>query len=126
MSLTVEAICAGRAALLPGDKLSAIAKSPLDGPVEIGPRGVSGDEQVDRKHHGFPAMAMHLYPADHYTWLRDTFGERPALACDCAQLPQARHKAETGGRSDQAGNLRKGHAGSFGFCDEWNVCHVVC
>lgn len=80
MSLTVEAICAGRAALLPGDKLSAIAKSPLDGPVEIGPRGVSGDEQVDRKHHGFPAMAMHLYPADHYTWLRDTFGERPALA----------------------------------------------
>ncbi|MEL7683854.1 MOSC domain-containing protein [Citromicrobium bathyomarinum] len=80
MSLTVEAICAGRAALLPGDKRSAIAKSPLDGPVEIGPRGVAGDEQVDRKHHGFPAMAVHLYPADHYAWLRDCFGERPALA----------------------------------------------
>ena len=80
MNLTVEAICAGRAALLPGDKRSAIAKSPLDGPVEIGPRGVAGDEQVDRRHHGFPAMAVHLYPADHYAWLRDCFGERPALA----------------------------------------------
>ncbi|MBH1943622.1 MOSC domain-containing protein [Erythrobacter sp. YJ-T3-07] len=80
MSLTVEAICAGRAALLPGDKRSAIAKSPLEGPVEIGPRGVAGDEQVDRKHHGFPAMAVHLYPADHYAWLKQQFDAPSALA----------------------------------------------
>ncbi|GAB5349392.1 MOSC domain-containing protein [Alteriqipengyuania sp. 357] len=80
MTLTVEAICAGRAALLPGDKRSAIAKSPIHGPVEIRPRGIAGDEQVDRKHHGFPAMAVHVYPADHYAWLRDLFGDRPALA----------------------------------------------
>ncbi len=80
MSLTVEAICAGRAALLPGDKRSAIAKSPLDGPVEIGLSGVAGDEQVDRRHHGFPAMAVHLYPAGHYAWLHDLLGDRPALA----------------------------------------------
>tara|TARA_B100000749_G_scaffold270213_1_gene249761 strand:- start:146 stop:793 length:648 start_codon:yes stop_codon:yes gene_type:complete len=80
VSLTVEAICAGRAALLPGDKRSAIAKSPLDGPVAIGPRGVAGDEQVDRRHHGFPAMAVHLYPADHYAWLKQQFDAPSALA----------------------------------------------
>jgi len=80
VNLIVEAICAGRAALLLGDKRSAIAKSPINGPVEIGPRGVAGDEQVDRRHHGFPAMAVHLYPADHYAWLRENFGELPALS----------------------------------------------
>ena len=76
----MEAICAGRAGLLPGGKRSAIAKTPVDGPVEIGPRGIAGDEQVDRKHHGFPAMAVHLYPADHYAWLRQHFDAPLALA----------------------------------------------
>lgn len=80
MNWIVEAICAGRAASLRNGKRSAIAKAALDGPVEIGPRGIAGDEQVNRRHHGFPAMAVHLYPADHYAWLRDLFGHRPALA----------------------------------------------
>lgn len=78
--MIVEAICAGRAAPLPGGKTSAIAKSPLSGPVAIGLRGIQGDVQVDRKHHGWPAMALHLYPADHYAWLRETFAAPSALA----------------------------------------------
>ncbi|MFN6934401.1 MAG: MOSC domain-containing protein [Tsuneonella sp.] len=77
--MIVEAICAGRAAALPGGKSSAIAKTPIDGPVTIGFRGIEGDTQVDRKHHGYPAMAVHLYPADHYAWLRETFSDPPAL-----------------------------------------------
>lgn len=77
--MIVEAICAGRAAALPGGKSSAIAKTPIDGPVEIGLRGIEGDTQVDHKHHGYPAMAVHLYPADHYPWLRETFSDPPAL-----------------------------------------------
>ena len=80
MSWIVEAICAGRAASLRDGKHSAIAKSPLDGPVEIGLSGIAGDEQVVRRHHGFPAMAVHLYPADHYAWLRRQVGELPVLA----------------------------------------------
>ncbi len=80
MSARVDAICAGRAAALPDGKRSAIAKSPLEGPVAIGPGGIDGDQQVDRRHHGFPAMAVHLYPADHYDWLRQQFGDLPALA----------------------------------------------
>ncbi|MEL7691344.1 MOSC domain-containing protein [Citromicrobium bathyomarinum] len=77
--MLVEAICAGRAASLSDGKRTAIVKSPLDGPVEFGPGGVAGDEQVDRRHHGFPAMAVHLYPADHYAWLSEQFGDLPAL-----------------------------------------------
>jgi len=79
VSATVEAICAGKASSLPDGKRSAIVNSPLEGPVEIGPGGVAGDEQVDRRHHGFPAMAVHLYPADHYDWLREQFGDLPSL-----------------------------------------------
>ena len=41
VTMLVEAICAGRAASLPDGKRSAIAKSPLEGPVEIGLRGVA-------------------------------------------------------------------------------------
>lgn len=78
--MIVEAICAGRAATLRDGKTSAIAKFPLSGPVKIGPRGVVGDEQVDRRHHGYPPMALHLYPADHYEWLRTEFGDLVALA----------------------------------------------
>ena len=77
--MIVEAICAGRAAPLPGGKSSAIAKSPLEGLVSIGLGGVAGDIQVDRKHHGYPAMALHLYPADHYGWLREGFSAPEAL-----------------------------------------------
>lgn len=77
--MIVEAICAGRSAPIAGGKTSAIAKSAIIGPATIGFAGVEGDTQVDRVHHGYPAMAVHLYPADHYTWLRDTFDAPAAL-----------------------------------------------
>jgi MOSC domain-containing protein YiiM len=77
---TIEAICVGTGAPLPGNKRSAIRKSPVTGPAAIGLRGIAGDTQVDRLHHGYPAMAVHIYPADHYAWLRGQFGELPALA----------------------------------------------
>lgn len=77
--MIVDAICAGRPATIGGGRTSAIGKSPLEGPVSIGFAGVEGDTQVDRVHHGYPAMALHLYPADHYAWLSETFGAPTAL-----------------------------------------------
>ncbi len=79
LSWKVDAICAGPAALMPNGKPSAIAKQALAGPVEIGPRGIVTDEQVDRRHHGFAAMALHQYPAETYPWLRHHFGDLPRL-----------------------------------------------
>ena len=79
MKIAVDAICAGSAAILPSGSTSAIRKQPLDGMVTIGVRGIEIDTQVDRNHHGYPAMALHHYPHDNYVWLRHHFGALPRL-----------------------------------------------
>ncbi|MXO92790.1 MOSC domain-containing protein [Erythrobacter arachoides] len=66
--------------MLPTGQLSAIAKRAVEGPVIIGHAGVVGDTQVDRRHHGYPAMAVHLYPAENYEWLQQQFGPLAPLA----------------------------------------------
>lgn len=80
VAIPVEAICAGALRPITPRKRSGIAKHPLTGPVDIGLDGIAGDEQGDRRHHGFPAMAMHQFPAEHYAWLRDKFGTIERLA----------------------------------------------
>ena len=80
MKIPVSAICAGSANALPSGKSSGIGKQPLSGSVEIGERGIASDTQVDRKHHGYPAMALHHYPQEHYAWLRHHFGPLPRLS----------------------------------------------
>lgn len=80
MKITVTAICAGAANTLPSGSTSAIRKQPLDGPVQIGERGIESDVQVDRAHHGYPEMALHHYPQENYVWLRHHFGALPRLA----------------------------------------------
>lgn len=59
---------------------SAIAKSPVSGPITIGLWGVAGDEQADRVHHGGLDKAIHHYPYDHYPVWRGEIGEHPLLA----------------------------------------------
>lgn len=57
------------------DEPSAIAKLPVDGTVAIGPLGLAGDEQADRRYHGGPDKAIHHYPRDHYPfWREETEG----------------------------------------------------
>lgn len=73
MAVIVTAICAGSAAPLANGKRSGIAKHALEGPVAIGPRGIAEDQQVDRRHHGFPAMALHHLPLAHHAWLAELF-----------------------------------------------------
>jgi len=41
-------------------------KSRVSGPVEVGRDGFVGDQQADRRVHGGPEKAIHLYPARHY------------------------------------------------------------
>lgn len=73
------ALMTGRSALLPGGKRSAIAKYPVQGPVRIGRLGLAGDVQVDKRHHGGPDMAVHLYPLAHYAFWREHLGNHPLL-----------------------------------------------
>lgn len=79
MKITVDAICSGAPATLPSGSTSAICKQPLEGLVTIGERGIESDTQVDRKHHGYPEMALHHYPQENYAWLRHHFGALPRL-----------------------------------------------
>ncbi len=62
------------------DEPSAIAKAPTAGPVAVGPMGLAGDEQADRKHHGGVDKAIHHYAFDHYPAWRTALGDHPLLA----------------------------------------------
>lgn len=80
MSYPVSALLAGRSVPFRRGEHSAIAKTPVSGPVAVEWLGLAGDEQADREFHGGPEMAVHLYPADHYPHWRSVIGDHPLLA----------------------------------------------
>lgn len=53
-------------------------KQAANGPVDIGLEGIVGDHQADRRVHGGPDKALHLYPAAHYARLAERFPEAAA------------------------------------------------
>ncbi|MGB3711880.1 MAG: MOSC domain-containing protein [Erythrobacter sp.] len=82
MIATIEAICTGTARPFNGAETSAIMKQPRDGAIQILEDGLAPDEQANRKVHGGPEMAVHLYPLDHHDFWRGELGaldllERP-------------------------------------------------
>ncbi len=80
MTFTLTALLAGRIApFRAADEPSAIGKVPVPGRVRIGPLGLEGDEQADRRYHGGPDKALHHYPADHYPFWRGEIGDHPLL-----------------------------------------------
>jgi MOSC domain-containing protein YiiM len=66
MRVPVLALLTGKKAFLACGEASAIAKTPIEGPVRIGFLGLAGDEQADLRVHGGPDKALHHYPFDHY------------------------------------------------------------
>ena len=54
---------------------SAIIKTRVAGPVEVGALGIAGDEQADLKHHGGPDKAVLAYAASHYAAWADEYPE---------------------------------------------------
>ena len=59
--------------------MSAITKSPVNGPVAVGPLGLEGDEQGDLHVHGGPDKALHQYPQEHYAAWRAELGAQEVL-----------------------------------------------
>lgn len=78
-SWTVEAVCTGTARPFNGAETSAIAKRAREGLVQVLADGLAPDEQADRRVHGGPDMALHLYPLDHHAWWRSEIGDHPML-----------------------------------------------
>lgn len=79
MKLTLGPIMLGAAVPFRGEELSAIAKQPAIGPVEVCSMGLAGDEQGDKVHHGGAEMAVHHYPHDHYPIWREELDNHPLL-----------------------------------------------
>ncbi len=76
----VRAVFTGRAVpyTRPGS-FSAIDKQPMAGAVEVHAEGLTGDEQGDRRVHGGPDKAVHVYPWAHYAVWQAELGELPLL-----------------------------------------------
>lgn len=76
----VRAVFTGRAVpyTRPGS-FSAIDKQPVAGALEVHAEGLSGDEQGDRRVHGGPDKAVHVYPWAHYASWRAELGELARL-----------------------------------------------
>ena len=72
MKYTIEAICTGTARPFNGAETSAIGKRPKEGLIQFLTDGLAPDEQADRRVHGGPEMAVHLYPLDHHDYWRET------------------------------------------------------
>ncbi|MDY7098921.1 MAG: MOSC domain-containing protein [Pseudomonadota bacterium] len=80
MKRTIKAICTGTARPFNGAETSAIAKRPREGVVQLLEDGFAPDEQADRRVHGGPEKAVHLYPLAHHDFWRETLDDSDALA----------------------------------------------
>ena len=66
--------------------LTAIGKTPVAGPVAVGPLGLAGDEQADLSVHGGLEKAVYAYPLEHYAFWND-LRQRAGLADIEPELP---------------------------------------
>lgn len=79
MKHTIEAVCTGTARPFNGVETSAIGKRPFEGVVQALTDGLAPDEQADRRVHGGPEMAIHLYPLDHHDFWKGELGPMDLL-----------------------------------------------
>lgn len=79
MQTVVTALLIGRPRPFRGEEMSAIARTPVNGAVWLGPTGFEGDEVANKEAHGGPDKALHHYALDHYPWWRARLGDHPLL-----------------------------------------------
>ncbi len=74
MQTHVPTIFIGAIRSMPDDgRPTGIFKEPVRGPVWLDTDGFAGDHQADRRVHGGPEKAVHLFPVEHYRRLRARF-----------------------------------------------------
>jgi MOSC domain-containing protein YiiM len=66
--------------------LTAIGKRAVDGPVQVGPLGLAGDEQADPCVHGGLSKAVYAYPLAHYAFWRTVRAQARVASWD-EELP---------------------------------------
>lgn len=76
----IDAVFAGGIRPLPPEgHPSGIFKEAVAGPILLGPAGLQGDAQADRRVHGGPWKALHHYAAENYARLAAAFPDKAAL-----------------------------------------------
>jgi MOSC domain-containing protein YiiM len=65
----------GIAPLPESGRPTGMFKHPVSESLQLGSEGFAGDQQADRRVHGGPEKAVHLYPAAHYVRLAAKFPE---------------------------------------------------
>jgi MOSC domain-containing protein YiiM len=63
-----------------GEWRSSIFRAPVAGPLELGLRGLAGDQVTDTKNHGSPDQAVCCHPLDHYAHWNAAYGLTGARA----------------------------------------------
>lgn len=53
---------------------SSIFRTQVEGTIELGPRGLAGDQVSDTKNHGKPSQAVCCHPLAHYEFFNQTHG----------------------------------------------------
>jgi MOSC domain-containing protein YiiM len=66
--------------------LSGIGKRTIDGPVDVRPLGLAGDEQADPTVHGGLSKAVYAYPIEHYPFWQ-TVRAQAGVAAWAESLP---------------------------------------
>ena len=99
-------------------------KRPVTAAAQLGPEGFAGDEQADRRVHGGPDKAVHLYPAAHYARLATAFPEAAG-----ALVPGSLGENISCASLDE-GNVRVGATFSLGtarlqVCQPRNPCWKI-
>jgi len=80
--IRIEAIFVGEPKSITDEKgtwLSAIYRTRVEGPIELGERGLAGDQVADTKNHGRPGQAVCVHPIMHYDFWNAAYeleGER--------------------------------------------------
>ncbi|CAD5373470.1 MOSC domain-containing protein [Rubrivivax sp. A210] len=88
MKILQVCIGAARSRLMAGHAvLTAIAKSPVAGPVAVYPLGLAGDEQADLTVHGGLAKAVYAYPSEHLPFWQTVRAQAGAAAWDAPPPP---------------------------------------
>ena len=79
MTPVLHAVAVGRPLEVAGPRegdttRTAIWKERVEGPVEVGPENLAGDEQADRVHHGGPEKSVYAYAEEDLAWWRAELG----------------------------------------------------
>jgi MOSC domain-containing protein YiiM len=53
---------------------SSIFRQPVTGPIQLGERGLAGDQVTDTGHHGTPDQAVCCHSLEHYAYWNDVYG----------------------------------------------------